>query len=183
MTCIVALAHDGVVTMGGDSAAVDSSLGLQIRLDRKVFRKGAYTMGFTTSFRMGQILHHVVRLPTPPVEGDLNAFMCSRFIPAVIKSFDDHGFGGSDQEGKHGGEFLVAVRGQLFNIMSDYQVSHVSDGYAAVGGGAELALGSLYTTRAWRDPRRRLHVALEAAAQFNAGVRPPFYFIGPDDAA
>jgi ATP-dependent protease HslVU (ClpYQ) peptidase subunit len=50
--------------------------------------------------------------------------------------------------------------------------------YAAVGSGAELALGALYALESsGRTPRERLKRALSAAEQFNAGVRGPFSFV------
>ena len=47
MTCIVGLEHNGAVWIGGDSAGVDNSLGIQTRDDRKVFQIGEAVIGFT----------------------------------------------------------------------------------------------------------------------------------------
>ena len=57
MTCIVGLEHDGKVYMGGDSAAVG---GMDVYPSRipKVFQAGRYLIGYTTSFRMGQLLQY-----------------------------------------------------------------------------------------------------------------------------
>lgn len=50
--------------------------------------------------------------------------------------------------------------------------------YTAAGCGRDLALGSLHATEDLiADPRRRLEMALGAAAQFNAGVRAPFTYV------
>lgn len=44
MTCLAALIHGGKVFIGGDSAAsVDAAV--EVRLNRKVFRNGAYVIG------------------------------------------------------------------------------------------------------------------------------------------
>lgn len=57
MTCIVGLVDGDRVILGGDSAGI-AGWHLQLRADEKVFRNGPYAIGFTTSFRMGQILRY-----------------------------------------------------------------------------------------------------------------------------
>ncbi len=54
MTCIAAVAHEGNVWMGADSAGV-SGLALAVRRDPKIYRVGDFLFGFTSSFRMGQL--------------------------------------------------------------------------------------------------------------------------------
>ena len=61
MTCIVGLVHEGVVYIGGDSAGV-GGMSLTVRADEKVFQNGEFLMGFTTSFRMGQLLRYSLKL-------------------------------------------------------------------------------------------------------------------------
>ena len=178
MTCIVAVIDGRNIIMGGDSAAVDASLEVRTRQDEKVFVRDGYTIGFTSSFRMGQIIHHVADLPRAPTRGDPNAFMCSRFIPAVMQAFDTNGYGGAAEDGKRGGTFIVGFMGQLFEVHEDFQVCHIAEDYTAIGSGSSIALGSLYSTRGWKDPLKRVREALEAATHFNAGVRPPYLIVG-----
>jgi hypothetical protein len=47
----------------------------------------------------------------------------------------------------------------------------------AEGAGQDLALGSLFSTATIKTPRKRVRMALEAAAKFNMTVRPPFTII------
>ena len=72
MTAIVGLVQDGSVYIGADSAGV-YGMSLTVRADTKVFRKKKYLFGFTTSFRMGQLIRYAMKLPKP--RGDLDAFM------------------------------------------------------------------------------------------------------------
>jgi hypothetical protein len=55
MTCIVGLRQGGKVFIGGDSAGI-SGWDVTVRADPKVFLSGPYAMGFTSSFRLGQLL-------------------------------------------------------------------------------------------------------------------------------
>ncbi len=172
MTAIVGLTHRGAVFIGGDSAGV-SGLSLSVRADAKVFRTGRYLFGFTTSFRMGQLIRYSLK-PTRP-KGDLDRFMTTKFIDAVRDCLKAGGWARKDNEREEGGTFLVGVGGQLFTVYDDYQVAKAADGYAAVGSGDQIALGALYATaKLDLKPRRRLLLALHAAQRFNAGVRGPF---------
>jgi ATP-dependent protease HslVU (ClpYQ) peptidase subunit len=175
MTAVVGLVHDGRVHLGADSAGV-SGWSLTVRADEKVFATGEYVMGFTSSFRMGQLLRYGFTPPAP--EGDLPRFMVTTFIDAGRESLKTGGYATKSSEQEFGGTFLVGIRGRLFEIHNDYQVGEPADQIAAVGCGFEVALGALYATAATRTPvKRRILTALSAAERFNAGVRGPFALV------
>src|SRR2546430_1004120 len=99
--------------MGGDSAGV-SGWGLVVRADHKVFRNGPYVMGFTSSFRMGQLLRWGFDPPAPPdCRGDLESFMATTFVDAVRGRLKAGGWAKKDSEQEQGGTFLVGVCGRL----------------------------------------------------------------------
>lgn len=171
MTCIVGIQHSGRVWIAGDSAGT-AYPSQSLRADSKVFRNGPYVMGFTTSFRMGQLLRYGFDAPKP--EGDLDRFMATTFINGVRDCLKTGGFARKTSEAEEGGTFLVGVRGTLYAIHSDFQIARTLDGYDAVGCGSDLALGSLHSTRNGKSPKRRAMAALEAAAHHSAGVSAPF---------
>jgi ATP-dependent protease HslVU (ClpYQ) peptidase subunit len=144
------------------------------RKDRKVFEVGEYLIGFTTSFRMGQILMHGWEPPQPPrANSALFGFMVTDFVDSVRQRFKGGGFGKVENGEETGGAFLIAVRGRLFEIEEDYQVGETCNGFAAVGCGREVALGSLFSTKG-NEPRARVVTALKAAEEFSTSVRGPF---------
>lgn len=173
MTAIVGVVHSGRVYIGGDSGS-SNGWHESVRVDTKVFQNGPYLFGFTTSFRMGQLLHHALTPPVP-AGGSLERFMSTTFVDAVRDCLKAGGWASKSEDREKGGEFLVGVAGRLFNIDSDYQVGEEAAGHAAVGSGYLVALGSLYATGETRmSPRRRVATALEAAERYTAGVRAPF---------
>lgn len=178
MTAIVGLLDEGRVLLGGDSAGV-GGYRLTVRKDSKVFTNGAYVMGFTSSFRMGQILRWAFTPPTPPEDqADLERFMATTWIDALRQALKDGGYATKDQEQEQGGNFLVGVQGRLFEIGSDYQVGEPLDGYAAVGCGEQIAQGVLYATQDQGERAAyRVNLALEAAERHSAGVRGPFTLV------
>lgn len=173
MTCIVGIEHEGKVYVGGDSAGV-GGLALTVRSDVKVFRNGETVMGFTSSFRMGQLLHYAFSPPHHDPSVELDKYMVTTFMDAVRQCLKDGGYAKKDREQEEGGVFLVGYRGRLFIVHDDYQVGSAVDGFAAVGCGDQIAHGALYATREWSDQEARIRLALEAAERFSAGVRAPF---------
>jgi hypothetical protein len=177
MTAIVGLVHQGRVLIGGDSAGL-AGYQLSVRRDPKVFCNGPYAFGFTSSFRMGQLLHHAFSPPEPPVNQDgLHRFMCTMFVDALRGCLKDAGWATAENGREAGGEFLVGVSGRLFEVHEDFQVAEMHDGYAAVGCGDDIALGALFATaHIGGDPERRVLTALQAAERHSGGVRGPFVF-------
>lgn len=176
MTCIVGIAENGRIYMGGDSAAV-AGYSLSVRADEKIFVNGGFVFGFTTSFRMGNLLRYKLVVPKPPDNMDeLMRYMNTDFVDAVRNCLKEGGFNKTDNGVESGGTFLVGHKGRLFHIESDYQVGESVNGYDACGCGMDIALGVLFATKGKR-PRRRMEMALEAAAYHSAGVVQPFTFM------
>jgi hypothetical protein len=182
VTAIVGIVADGDVWMGADSASADDHGDAMDRADRKLFRRGEYLIGCTTSYRMIQLIRYRADLPTPwEWEQDMLAFMSTRFIDEVRDTLQAYGFAHVEHNEQSGGEFLVAFRGQLYRICSDYQVGVRADGFDAVGSGERYALGALHAT-AWTAaaghgpvPELRVRLALTAAERFSSYVRRPFH--------
>lgn len=175
MTCIVGIAEGGKVYIGGDSAGT-AGMDLHKRKDKKVFRNGDFIMGFTSSFRMGQLLEHALTVPKRHADEDVFSFMVNQFVNAVRDCLKSGGYATSNNSAESGGTFLVGYEGRLFCIHSDYQVAESLHGFDACGCGDSFALGSLYSTSG-ETPIYRLKMALEAAEEFSAGVRSPFNYV------
>lgn len=172
MTCIVGIREGGRVWIGGDSAGV-GGLDMTVRADVKVFQNGPLLMGFTTSFRMGQLLRYSMSVPTPSEGEDVFAFMVTKVVNSIRDCLKSGGWASRDKDQEIGGHFLVGYRGRLFSIQGDYQVGERVDGFEACGCGESFALGSLAETDG-RPPADRIARALTTAERFSAGVRGPF---------
>lgn len=173
MTCIVALKHNRTVYMGADSAGV-GGYALHLRKDPKIYRLDHMLIGFTTSFRMGQLLGNSLRVPDRHPKIEVYKWMCTDFIDAVRTCLKNGGYAKKENETEQGGTFLVAYEGRIFMVDSDYQVGEMMDDFTACGCGQDLALGAMFASHSNPDPRARIETALEAAERFSAGVRGPF---------
>jgi ATP-dependent protease HslVU (ClpYQ) peptidase subunit len=172
MTCIVGLVEQDKVIMGADSAGSDGWILLEYG-SPKLFRNGEFLIGFTSSWRMGQLLRYSLRPPVMAPDADIEEYMVTEFVEAVRTCFKDGGWARKDEEQESGGCFLVGVRGRLFFVDDDYQVGTLAEGFAAVGSGQMAALGSLFTSQG-QPASIRVEQALRAAERFTATVRSPF---------
>jgi ATP-dependent protease HslVU (ClpYQ) peptidase subunit len=185
MTCIVALRcpRDNTVYIGGDSQGTGGH-SKSNRLDKKVFRlNNGMKIGFTTSYRMGQILKYKLNLPSFIQEDiDLEQYMCTTFIDSVKRVLADNGAQYEENGVVSGGTFIVAYKDRLFVIYDDFQVAEPEEPYASVGSGSDLALGCLKAFESFGilsgsgyiTPNDNVHSfitrAINVAASFNSTV-------------
>lgn len=178
MTCIVGLKHKGKVYIGGDSLGSDSDFNKVVRADEKVFAKGEMIFGFTTSYRMGQILKYAMSIPTRPEGIDDMEFLVAHFIPTLINAYEEGRYSNSDKGRLTGGTFLLAYRKELYKIEDDFQVGKPVDDYEACGCGHAYAKGSLFATKYIKmEPKERLLTSLHAATRHSAGVDGPYKIV------
>lgn len=178
MTCIVGYSLKGKVFIGGDSAGVNTdTYGLTVRNDPKVFKNGSMIMGFTTSFRMGDLLHHALVIPDRHADEDVDKWLRTSFVNAVRDCLKSGGFAGKEKEIEAGGTFLVGYEGRLFEIGDDYQVGEAVDPYDAVGCGSDYAKGAMaamINLVPGIAPEQMIEYALQITERNCAGVRAPF---------
>lgn len=177
MTCIVGLIDKTGVYIGGDSAGV-AGHSITVRADEKVFANGDFILGFTSSFRMGDVLRYNAHFPKRHPDEEVNAFMVRRFVPACRAAFKEAGFLATENSVETGGVFLMGYEGRLFRIDQDFQVGESTLPYEAVGPGSDIALGALYAlAEADIEATDKIKIALLAAEEFNTTVRRPFNIV------
>lgn len=175
MTCIVGVVKGDTVWLGGDRAATDNGFNRKIMKDPKIFMKGELGFGVCGLPKVLDALAHAIELPVQRGGAD-RGFLVGELVPAIREglkrldcTIDDSPYGTC-----FAGSMLMAYRGILYELQGNFQLVASDCGYGSVGSGAPFALGSL--TETWRmdHPRKRVIAALEAAADGNAGVAPPF---------
>jgi ATP-dependent protease HslVU (ClpYQ) peptidase subunit len=177
MTCIVGLEHKGAVWIGGDSAAVSGD-DIVSHSEPKVFFNGPFLIGFSTSFRIGDLLRYALKPPVPKKGQHVLAFLATTFVDKVRNLFREKGVLGTNGEDQteDGATFLIGFRGSLYVVEEDFQVYQPLRGYHAIGAGDNPALGSLYSSDS-REPQTRVLEALKASEQFCSVVRAPFHVL------
>lgn len=183
MTCIVGLEHEGKVWMGGDAASV-ADLSIVTYRDPKVFilhsphTKHDFLIGYTSSFRMGQIIKHAFIPPSGLYALGIEKYLTTCFTDALRALFKKKGFNSDETESSKGGNFLIGYGGHLWEMNDDFHIGSPGSGgvgsfYYAIGAASEIALGALYATSG-DEPKNRCFKVLGASAEFCSAVRPPF---------
>lgn len=174
MTCIVGLVDKGKVYIGADSAGVCSdSYDIVYRKDVKVFKNEEFLIGFTSSFRMGQLLRYKFNPTQRHSDEDVMEYLVTTFVDDLRYCFSESGYGKKESGTETGGSFLLGYEGRLFCIEDDYQIGEVFCDYEAIGCGASYAKGALFASEG-APADVRVNTALTAASYFSAGVAPPF---------
>jgi len=177
MTCIVGFKTDNNVYIGCDSAGV-SGRDIVIRADEKIFKNGDFIFGFTSSFRMGQILRYNFTPPKRKENITDDEYLYDDFINEVIKIFKKNGYAKVDSNQVEGGVFLFGYKNELYYVGSDFQIGKSIKDYESVGCGDNYALGCLYALEDSNTPvETKIKRALESAEEFSTGVRRPFRII------
>ena len=171
VTCIIGIATEARVYIGADSAAVSGWTVRPTALP-KVFRLDLFLIGYTTSFRMGQILQYHLSVAPQEDESDMQ-YMVVTFAESVRACLNDHGFATIKDNEERGGQFLVGYKGHLYCIESDYQVAESAEGFDACGSGTDFALGAMQALEQL-PPRERIRKSLEISARFCGSVLAPF---------
>lgn len=171
------------VVMGGDTAG-SSNRETSATIDPKVFRRGDFLIGCTTSFRMIDILKDYFK-PEEREEGqDPVEYVRKVVVKHIREIFKEQGFEQNASGKNEGGTFLLAYQGILFEHQSDYSLIRTGRAHAAVGSGEPFAEGSLVTSMDVNErsedemlcPCTRVELALKAACK-NPFVDKPFHIM------
>lgn len=175
MTCIVGLVHEDHTYIGADSASVNpDSLIIRQTNVPKVFKRGPFIIGYTTSFRMGQLLQHWLEVPEQGAGQSNQEYMVKEFAEAVRELFKEKGFAEIENSQESGGTFLIGYKDHLYTMHGDFQIAELSEKMDSVGCGSSFALGAMKAMEWIHGPQERIIKALEISAYYSAGVCGPF---------
>src|SRR3972149_571103 len=140
---------------------------MRIVITPKVFRKQSLLIGYTWSFRMGQIIQYAPNLPELSEHPSNYAYLIESFVPFIRSAFKDAGNLKIEDSVEEGGVFLVGIRGEIYEIQSDFSAYRAIDGFMAIGCGFAYALGALRILKnngkTDEDPQLAVGLALETA--------------------
>lgn len=167
MTAIVGITQNKKVYMGADSAiSTEEYIG---RLaNSKILKKKGLLIGGAGSSRCWTLIKTNLFPRVRQRKESAIDYVESAVVSGIRKIIKENG---APLEGY---TFLIGYRGKLFEVMEDWGVCEYMENYAAIGSGYLPCLGSLYTTQHWKDPVKRINVALQASAKFIPSVEAPF---------
>lgn len=170
MTCIVGIAHQGKVYMGGDRGMSDETF-IKSMMKPKIKRNGSLLIGYAANLGTGQ-LAQMIQFPEPPTS-NLDTYMRTDFVRALKDAYEYYSIGVDVHDSdKAAADLLVGVHGCLFEVYTDdWSVGEYNE--VASGSGASYAMGSLYSTREWDNPKQRVREAVHAAIKYSPSCQGP----------
>ena len=166
MTCIVGIAKDGIVYMGGDRGASDGTTILPL-CRPKIVKHNEYLIGYAGSQGIGELAHII---NTPPITKNIEKTLRTTFVKSLKDAIELYGNASHLED--NATDWLVGVQGRLFEISSeDWSVCEFAE--SSIGSGNTIALGSLHTSRNWKDQEKRIRYSLEAAVEISPTCLPP----------
>ncbi len=170
MTCIVALERAGQVYLAGDSFAGGEGEANLTDLP-KVQRIGSVAVGFCGSFAAERIAREVLGAYAKRKLSRVQIETVAQQIRDEAKRLD------LIRDGEWDAWFLIGCDGEALIVQSDFSVVRSAKGYAAIGSGADYALGALFVSAKEKAPKEILLGALRAAAFHSTTVRGPFHVV------
>lgn len=177
MTCIAAYKDiNGDIYIGGDSIGVLDYTYLTVK-EPKIFRRKNMVFGFTSSFRMGQILQYDFEIPPHHLDMKTNEYLINVFIPKLINKFEESKFSKIEDNQTIGGQFLIGYDKKIFLISPDFSVLEIQTNYNACGCGEDFAKAAFWMMEKKKiKPNDKVITALECAAEHSL-VKPPFHIL------
>lgn len=178
MTCIVGLKHKDKIYIGADSQGSSEGhrmdyqtsklalLEVKVKKSDKSYKLG---LGFTASYRMGDLLKYAFKPPKIKENQDINEYLVTAFIPKLINCFDVNDFTATKDSVKFGGTFMLGIADRLFVVYENFCVLESVIDYAAIGSGESYALGCLHgvlSTQVVNDPKTLVELAIKASSDF-----------------
>lgn len=183
MTIIVGLIDQGVVYMGADTVASNGTR--YVKKDSKItkmlvkrpykdarkeiaYKRDHILIGSSGSIRPSQVIG-AMDAPDWPAGKDAYQYLIGTFVNAMRSALSDAGCMGKsdDQTDKTDLTILVGIDGRLFTIWQDFSVMELVESYAAVGSGADVALGALAATADSPYSAERIAKALKAVVTYD----------------
>lgn len=180
MSLAVGLVHDGQVWIGADAYIQQNSVSLA-KQEPKVIRLTEEDTGrpvLIASVGDG-ILNQIVRFDITVKarrEGvDIFAHMLEAVGRPLLNAINSHAENLHLKKSKWpSGRFLIGYDGHLFSIDTHFYMVEPTSGCCAIGAGEEFAFGALSATKQGHSPYARVHLALEAGAEYSNVVCKPF---------
>lgn len=174
MTCIIGLETNSGVVMGADSMASGGWDKNVSRVEKVFIKDDRFLIGYTSSFRMGQLIQYSESIPQQSSEQKSDfEYMVTVFIESIRKILKEGGYTKIDSNQEEGGQFLVGYNKRLYQIDDDFQVNSFTTGFGAVGCGHAYAKGAMMALEGL-PPVGRIEGALKIAAEFSNGVCGPW---------
>lgn len=174
MTCIAALVYDGKSYIAGERGASEGDFIMPIEKP-KIWKSGEYLLGYYGTM-YGEIVQNYFE--PPKLNGSVDKFMKTTFRKSLKNLYDEWSI--EDDEKEFG--MLICVKNKIYeHNIADMSMTTFNSPFLASGSGGSYAMGSLYSTQNYKDPKRRLKMALESAIEYSTSCLGPIDILSSEE--
>lgn len=141
MTCIISFFNNDRIVLAGDKIGVSGNFKAIIK-EPKVFFNCDFMIGYTTSFRMGQLLNHTWKPTKRKKDQSVENYIYVDTIGSIRKLFEENWFFDKTKEDDWG-IFILCYENKIFKVHTDMTITESMDHIAVCGSGREVAKGAL----------------------------------------
>jgi ATP-dependent protease HslVU (ClpYQ) peptidase subunit len=136
----------------------------------KITKAGKYLIAGAGMAAPCDIIQHCWRPPsaTKAAAKDLFHFAVCEIVPSLRELLNSHQVATKGED--DGFELLIALKGHLLEIDSDFNCSMRDDGLFGLGSGSDFAIGALQAGATWKR-------ALQIAAHNDVNTGAPFHVV------
>lgn len=176
MTTIVGIQGDGWSVMAADSQITEENSKIISSETPKIVRFKDIMIGLRGDARPGDIIAYGGwKPPKITTQIDPKTYVVSKLIPSMIAALDKAEYDYKNKESDF--NFLVSVKGELFDVGSDFSISRSDEGFYATGSGAGIANGYIYAKLSDNadivEAQRVAENAIQAAIKFDINTGGP----------
>ena len=174
MTTLVGIQGDGWTVIGADSQASDDSGFTMEIVTGKIFKNGPAIIAGAGSVRGINLLQYGWKAPAIGTASP-EVYMTKSFIPSMRAYFIESGYDikQDSEAAENDNEFLVSIKGILYNVADDYSWERCSRRLFIGGSGGKYALGALAVLEAQKSKtpeaaEKFIRKAIAVAIQYDA---------------
>lgn len=156
MTCIIAHTNGTSSFIAGDKLG-SNGFTKAVQTEPKVFEKEfiklnedgltrtkeVMALGYTTSFRMGQLLNYNLTLPEHVAGETFSQYLVLKVIPIIRQMFKDEWGARDASQDVGGGQFIILHNHTIYEVQEDFSVLQPKTQITAVGSGTYHAIASM----------------------------------------
>lgn len=182
MTCIIGYKENDLVYIGADSFAGNDWVKQKI-FTPKVFMNKDFLIGYSNSFRFGQIMQYHIDYPDIPYDFDLE-FLINNFVEPLREASKNEGNSEIDKNVESASMALIGIRNRLFHLSSDFALLEYYGKFFSIGIGSYSALGALHTldlVGSKYTPYGRIYAGLKASSLSVPSICSPYVIMSTDN--
>ena len=156
MTCIIAHT-DGVSSFIAGDKLGSNGFTKTVQTEPKVFEKEfiklhddgltrtkeVMALGYTTSFRMGQLLNYNLNLPEQDASQTFSQYLVIKVIPIILQMFKEEWGARDASQDVGGGQFIILHNHTIYEVQEDFSVLQPKTRITAVGSGTYHAIAAM----------------------------------------